>query len=159
MKTKKYVNIVLILLTIFIWGAIGYTYFYKKETSKTNTYAPKMTTNVDFTIRKDTFELIAIKNPFSSTMRVPRKASQTIKKNSRKKTNIPVVVKWPSISYHGYVVQEGSSKKLGILKVNGKITRKKTQDIILNEFKIKNIYEDSIQLTYKNTLKTFQKQK
>ncbi len=121
-----------------------------------------MTANIDFSIRKDTFDLIAVKNPFSNTMRTPKKSSQTkIKKSSKKqqKSRIPIAVKWPTISYHGYVVQEGNSKKLGILKVNGKITRKKIQEVILNEFKIKNIYEDSIQLTYKNTIKTFKKQK
>ncbi|WP_298423829.1 hypothetical protein [uncultured Kordia sp.] len=162
MKTKKYINIGLTLLTIFIWGTIGYTYFYQQEAPKNVAYSPVMTANIDFSIRKDTFDLIAVKNPFSNTMRTPKKSSQTkIKKSSKKqqKSRIPIAVKWPTISYHGYVVQEGNSKKLGILKVNGKITRKKIQEVILNEFKIKNIYEDSIQLTYKNTIKTFKKQK
>jgi hypothetical protein len=160
LKTKKYLNISLILLTIFIWGAIGYTYFYKKETAQIVENVPIMTSPVNFVIKKDTFDLVAIKNPFSNSIKTNKKVSQTSKNNTNKekKAAIPTSVKWPMISYHGYVVQQGSSKKLGILKVNGKVTKKRTQDVILKEFKIKNIYEDSIQLIYKKTLKTFKKQ-
>lgn len=159
MNTKKYLNIGLILLTIFIWGAIMYTYFYSKEVSKNVEFLPKVTTAVNFTIRKDTFDLIAIKNPFSNSIKTTRKVSQKTKKSTKqkKKSIIPETIKWPTISYHGYVVQEGSSKKLGILKVNGKVTKKRSNDLIMNEFEIKNIYEDSIQLLYKKTLKTFKK--
>lgn len=156
MKTKKYLNIGLILLTIFIWGTIGYTYFYTKETPKNNMFTPKVATTLNFTIRKDTFDLTAIKNPFSNRIKTTPKITQSTQKNTRhkKKSSIPVAVKWPEISYHGYVLQQGSLKKLGILKVNGKVTKKRAQEVILNDFKIKNIHEDSIQIIYKNTLKT-----
>lgn len=160
MKTKKYLNIGLILLTIFIWGAIGYTYFYTKETPKNNAFAPNIEATINFTIKKDTFDLTAIKNPFSKSIKTTPKVSQTTQKNTRqkKKSSIPIAVKWPEISYHGYVVQQGNSKKLGILKVNGKVTKKRAHEMILSDFKIKNIYEDSIQIIYKNTLKTIKKQ-
>ena len=119
-----------------------------------------MTSTVNFVIKKDTFDLVVIKNPFSNSIKTSKKVSQTTQKstNQRKKSIIPKTIRWPVISYHGYVVQQGSSKKLGILKVNGKVTKKRTQDVILKEFKIKNIYEDSIQVIYKKTLKTFKKQ-
>lgn len=160
LKTKKYLNIGLILLTLFIWGTIVFTYFYPKETPKNNTFAPNSEATLNFTIKKDTFDLTAIKNPFSNSIKTTPKVSQTTQKssNQKKKAKIPIAVRWPEISYHGYVLQQGSLKKLGIIKVNGKVTKKRAQDVILNEFTIKYIYEDSIQFAYKNTLKTFKKQ-
>lgn len=155
MISKKNINNALILLTLIIWGSIGYTYFVKKKIVSSPKIAQKTSKPTQYTIRKDTFELKDINNPFENVF-VTRKTSQKITqtKIAPKKTPLPVSVKWPSILYHGYIVSKGSNKKLGVINVNGKIMKRREREIILEKFEVKKIYEDSIQLQYNNTLKT-----
>lgn len=155
MISKKNINIVLILLLLIIWGSIGYKYFVKKETVEHRSIVQQKETPLHYTIRKDTFEIKDIKNPFNNVF-IKSKSSRKIGngKTSNKKKSIPVQIKWPSIQYHGYIVSKGNSKKLGVINVNGKIMKKREKEIILEKFKIKKIYEDSIQFECNKVLKT-----
>lgn len=161
MKLKKHINSILILLVLFIWGAIGFKYFYKKETTqKSNESIPSMTV-ANYNIQKDTFQLKDIQNPFSRTMvsvkKTMSKKTHSTQKKYKKKA-IPIKIQWPKVSYHGYVMKNGSSKKLGILKVNGKVMKKRKNELLEDTFTIKNIYEDSIEITHKKTSKIIKKQ-
>ncbi len=159
MFTKKNINIALILLLLIIWGSIGYRYFVKSKTIKNPVVIQQNNIPTQYTIRKDTFELKDIKNPFKSAFIAPKTVQKTnTKKRNQKKKSIPIKIKWPSIQYHGYVLSKGSSKKLGVINVNGKIIRKREKEIILEKIRIKKIYEDSIQFEYNKTLKTIKKQ-
>lgn len=159
MFTKKNINIALILLLLIIWGSIGYRYFVKSKTIKNPVVIQQNNIPTQYTIRKDTFELKDIKNPFKNSFIVPKVTQKKrAKKTTQKKKSIPVKIKWPSIQYHGYVVSKGSNKKLGVINVNGRIIRKREKEIILEKIKIKKIYEDSIQFEYSKTIKTIKKQ-
>jgi len=155
LSSKKNINSVLILLLFIIWGSIGYKYFVKKETLENKIVVQQNETPLHYTIRKDTFELKDIKNPFNNVF-IASKSSQkkSSSKASNKKKPIPVQIKWPSIQYHGYILSKGNNKKLGVINVNGKIMKKREKEIILEKFKIKKIYEDSIQIACNKILKT-----
>ena len=159
MISKKNINIALIVLLLVIWGSIGYRYLVKKKTMQQPVIAQQNSMPTQYTIRKDTFELKNIKNPFQSVFVRPKTVQKlNTKKTTSKRKSISKKVIWPSIQYHGYVVKKGSSKKLGIITVNGKIIRKREKELILETFKIKKIYEDSIQFEHQNSLKTLKKQ-
>jgi hypothetical protein len=158
--TKKHINIALIILVLVIWGSIGYTYFVKDEVVQNTIITASTITPKQYTIHKDTFELKEIKNPFQSVFVSSKKsASKVVSKNTKTpKKIVPTMVKWPDIKYHGYVLSKGSSRKLGVIKINGKIMKKREQDIVLENFKIKRIYEDSIQFIHNKNIKTIKKQ-
>ena len=153
--SKKTINSALILLTLIIWGSIAYTYFVKKKIVSSPKIAQKTNKQVHYTIRKDTFELKDIHNPFKTTfVKHKRPQETTRKKATHKRKSLPVAVKWPHIQYHGYIESKGNHKKLGVINVNGKIMKKRESEIILEKFTIKKIYEDSIQFECNNILKT-----
>ncbi|PTX64087.1 hypothetical protein C8N46_101697 [Kordia periserrulae] len=153
--SKKNINIVLILLVLFIWGSIGYTYFVKKETTQNIMPVTKKNVLTKYTMRKDTFELTNIKNPFKKVLVTPRIVTKkTTEKTVQSQRKVTAKAIWPSITYHGYVLSKGSSRKLGIINVNGKIMKKREKDIILETIKITKIFEDSIQFQFNNSTKT-----
>jgi hypothetical protein len=158
--TKKSINMVLIVFLLVIWGSIGYTYFVKKEVTQNTVITTANNIPTTYTIRKDTFELQEIKNPFKTALVIPKRKTPKTNTNTVRKAQqkqLQKSVQWPNLQYHGYVMSKGSSKKLGVIKVNGKIIKKREQDMILETFKIKRIYEDSIQITYNKTSKIIKK--
>lgn len=163
MKSKKNINIVLIALLCCIWGAIGYKYFFKRTPVQETVTSTENLDSVAYTIEKDTFQLQRIQDPFSGrkVRTVATKLSTTTSKSGNRKNTAKKVVKpiaWPKIIYRGYMFADGNkTKKIAALNVNGKFMKQRVGDIILEQIKIVQIYEDSIKLGMNKEYKIIKK--
>ncbi len=158
---KKYLNIVLGVLLVVIWSSVIYKYFGNKKTetpSVTLNQPPPISFNNQ--IDKDTFNLVIKNDPFKASK--SRFASEGVKKsaskNSKKVSKKPISKKiiWPKITYHGFVKSERNPTKLALIKVNGKLHRKRENETIDNLSVLK-AYSDSIIVSINNNNKTINK--
>ena len=157
---KKYLNMVLIALLIFIWGSVVYKYFVKKavDTADSNNIPVMASTNMDFTVTRDSFELVLNdKDPFGISKRRPNPID--VKKTSHidlSKKLVPKNDTWPKISYYGFVRGQQKSTKLVLIKVNNKLSRKRETENI-EEVSILKAYSDSVIVSYNKEHKTIQR--
>lgn len=156
---KKYLNFVLIILVLVIYGAIFFKHFGKKEAQLNDTpyTVPFSSQMADFTIKRNNFDINSIENdPF----RINGKSYRPSVENSLPKSNTNSKPKklvsnkpWPVITYYGFVKNTLSKTRLALIKVNSKLYRKREKEDIDDLF-IAKVYEDSIQLNMNNEMKT-----
>jgi hypothetical protein len=108
--------------------------------------------------KKDAYHLNLInKNPFQTT--IARKHSKTpLKQPSMPHRAIKPksALLWPKITYYGFVKSNNVDKKRVVLKINDTLYKKKEFDKI-NKLRIVKAFEDSIQIKYQNSTKTFKR--
>ena len=106
---------------------------------------------------KNTFDLKEYtRDPFLG------RANNVIKSNALKNKGLhrikrPVVVaniRWPQLQYLGFVKEEKAKEPLLLLKLNGKLMRKKSSFEFYEGMKILNFYRDSILVKFKEEQKT-----
>lgn len=159
---KKYLNIVLVIVLIFVWGSIIRKYFGNKGSKDNIVEIPTAIGNYNYDDKKskDTFKLkLTNTNPFKTTKRRLKKITTTSnnvpKSNTvKKKESKPVV--WPKMTYHGFVKSNDKTTKLVILKVNDKLYRKREKEKI-DQLLVVKAYEDSLILLNNNESKTIKR--
>ena len=154
---KKYLNSALIVLLIVIWGGIIYKYFGKSKVVAQKRPFINANTPVNHVISKDTFTLkLNNRDPFK-TSKIKRAVSNTTSsKKKSKKTSVSKVVVWPKIQYFGFVKSEANKTKLALVKVNGKLYKKREKDKI-EALTILRAYSDSIIVAFNKNLKTIKR--
>lgn len=155
---KKYLNIALILLVVFIWGKLIYKYT-KNNTQPSIVANQPNIENKLINVEKRTFELNLLqRDPFLNKAYSNNKKPKTTQKKRVNKTVIKSNFRWPKIEYFGYITKSNTSNaKLAILKINGQIKNKKEKTYIDEFIFIKKIYKDSIIIKGNNKLKTIKK--
>lgn len=164
--TKKKINIVLIIIVLGLWGAVGYKtitqYFFSKDiivnTDKTDY---KLNMNL---INKDTFLLGHIsRDPFldkqyqmTNPIAIKQYPQIAILKVSPKTVvSIPKeIINWPSISYHGFIKSNGKNQELILLKIDGKLFRVRKNDIV-QKLTVKEVSNDSIEVIFNQEKRFF----
>lgn len=164
--TKKKINIVLIIIVLGLWGAVGYKtitqYFFSKglilSTDQTDS---KLNLNL---INKDTFMLGHItRDPFldkqyQMTNPIAIKQDQKVSNlNVSPKTVVSKpkeIINWPSISYHGYIKSNGKNQELILLKIDGKLFRVRKNDMV-QQLIIKEVSNDSIGVIFNQQKRFF----
>jgi len=146
--SKKHLNIVLLIGVAFIWGLLIYKALgnsFVSEAEQQN-YVVAMNEELPISIQKDTFELkLYSRDPFIGNIKNTRKFVLKTKKGSAIKKVKPVVVmQWPQLQYLGFVKEEKAKEPLLLLKVNGKLIRKKSSFEFYEGMKILGFYKDSI---------------
>lgn len=159
MMGKKKINIVLIVIVLGLWGTLAYktvVQFFFPEALVVNENISNNEFNLD-EVNKDTFQLKKIaRDPFLNTQ---NKSFDSIFKNDYSKIPIKkikpstIVVRpkeitnWPSIFYYGYIKSKSKDEELVLVKIDGKLHKLRKNDIF-GEIKLKNIYNDSIELDF-----------
>lgn len=156
---KKQLNIVLSTLLLVIWGGVFYKYFIKKSTPQVNVIEPHVTlSNITYNQAKDSFKLASVnKDPFRlSRSYVTKKKPSLPKKIKKPKTIIPL--KWPKVAYYGFVKRDNAKTKLALVKVNGKLYRKREKEFI-DELQLVRATSDSITLALSHQKRTIKRKK
>lgn len=157
---KKYLNIVLIVLLVFIWGSVLYKYFGSKsfDVQTSSDMALISPAKANFSVAKDSFVLILNdKDPFGISKR--RNKPPEISKPSNlglKKKSEPKNVVWPSISYYGFVRGEQKATRLVLIKVNNRVWRKRETEKI-DEVTIVKAFSDSVIVSFNKQHKTIKR--
>ncbi len=160
---KKYLNSVLFILLVIIWGSVIIKYF---GTSKGVLNTPKeMVSNIsgnkNYETVRDTFKLdIQNKDPFKVTKPIENKTpiKTALPKPIQKQVRVdkPVAIHWPSITYHGFVKGDHNTTRLILLKVDNKLYKKREKEMIADLTIIK-AHSDSLLVSFNNQLKTIKK--
>ena len=157
---KKYLNIILLVLLIFIWGAVFIKYFgFNKISPNSTTIGFTSNYSKKYNIFKDTFELkLNELDPFRISGKIIKTPVVNKVEISPKTTVKPIHknVVWPSITYHGFVKSEGETTRLILLKINNKLFKKRENETIADITLIK-AYNDSLIVSLNNTKKIIKK--
>ncbi|KLT68387.1 hypothetical protein AB674_18330 [Flavobacterium sp. ABG] len=167
---KKKINIILIIAVLALWGTVGYRtinrQFSSNEVSLENESQLKNITLNQ--INKDTFELEKInRDPFLNKQfqTTPTVVTRKVISNyiPVKKTTAAVVpkidnsLKWPVLSYHGYIVSKERNEDLVLLKINSKLCRLRL-NVPSNGVLVKKNYKDSIEVYFNSQSRIIKKQ-
>ncbi|GAA3591086.1 hypothetical protein Q4Q39_15790 [Flavivirga amylovorans] len=160
---KKYLNGVLIVLLIIIWGAVVYKYFGKSNASKKNrdNNISNISSQPKYNVTKDTFLLEIInKSPFKASKRIKKPVQATKVKASTQKPILKHIKKvntvWPDISYHGFVKGNHKTTRLVLLKIDKKLYRKRENETV-GDLTLVKAYNDSLIVSFNNIKKTITK--
>jgi len=158
---KKRINIVLIIGVALIWGLLIYRFLGNSFTSQENQKGSVAIAydELPTLIQKDTIELkLYTKDPFLGTLKNTRKlVSKTKKGATIKKIKSVLAVQWPQLQYLGFVKEVKAREPLLLLKVNGKLMRKKSSFEFYEGMKILNFNRDSLLIKFNGTEKTLNK--
>jgi len=157
---KKYLNKILIVVVLAIWGIVIYSYsqkYFKKTPNKTiNRVIDKKKELIAFKHKEFNIFLLE-RDPFLDKKNIisTKHRVKTVKKfESPKIFNI----KWPAIEYFGFVKNDNNnSTKRVILKVDGKVINIKEKSFYEKYFYIQKAYNDSIILRKSKEKRTFKK--
>lgn len=162
--TKKKINIVLILVVLALWGTVGYRALYRKF-SNNEIIFEKQKKNDNATINqinKDTFELKKMnRDPFLNKQFHPAIVipKMIISYNKTvKKVTIPHIIKgdptlrWPSLSYYGYIGSKEKNEDLFLLKIDAKLYKLKLNNPV-NGLIVKKRFKDSIEVYFNSETK------
>jgi len=160
--TKKNINIILIVGVALIWGLLIYKFFggsFVNQEDRQN-YAATINEELPTSIQKDTFDLKEYtRDPFLGRTRkvvggnlVRSNSSVKVKKSKKTAT-----VQWPQLQYLGFVKEEEAKEPLLLLKVNGKLIRKKSSFEFFEGFKVLKFYKDSLLMRCNGEEKTIKK--
>jgi hypothetical protein len=146
---RKHLNILLLICVAFIWGLVIYKALGKTFGAdiKQHDYTVESNKILPKSVQKDTFKLKPYKrDPF---LGIIRKGNIPIS-NDQKSTKITPVVKvqWPHFQYLGFVMGETAKEPLLLLKVNGKLLRKKSSFEFYEGMKVLRFYKDSLLLKF-----------
>ena len=158
---KRYINGILIVFLIAIWGSVIYKYFVKKTMvlPDDNAYG-NVNPTVHHTIAKDTFTLVLNdRDPFKVSRRSMRvnkplqskKVATAAKRNKSIKSSV-----WPRIEYYGFVKSTQNQTKMALIKVNGRLHRKREKETV-DELRILKAYGDSITVSFNEDEKTIKR--
>ncbi len=161
---KKYLNIALFVLLIIIWGATFYKYF-----GRSSEKIPAITNDNVFSKLqpelqevKETYQLNIVNEdpfktskPFYSTSIV--KPTKGNKKKVVSKSKANTSIKWPTITYYGFVKGDRQNTRLVLLKIDNRIYRKRELETV-KELKILKAYNDSLVISLNNNKKTIKRQ-
>lgn len=152
---KKYLNIILIVIVVGIWGKLIYNYT-KRFTKPTIVTIKKNELKNIVAIKKNSFDLLNLqRDPFLNKMAYKKNTSKKIKKYNTKPKNSKHF-NWPRIKYIGYLSSKSSSK-LAILEINGTIKNCKESTLLNENIYIRKIYRDSIKLEANSQIKIVKK--
>ncbi|NQY30182.1 MAG: hypothetical protein HRT69_12020 [Flavobacteriaceae bacterium] len=159
--SKKHLNIVLLVGVVSIWGLLIYKAFgnsFTNEDEQQN-YAVVINKELPVSIQKDTVKLKSYsRDPFLGNLKNRRVGISKTKKGSVIQKVRPVVtIQWPQLRYLGFVKEATAKEPLLLLKVNGKLMRKKFSFEFYEGMKILNFYRDSILVKFKEEQKTIKK--
>lgn len=154
-SSKKAINLGLICLVIALWGTVLYKYINRFFISEGNfvsqtEYYSDLSSKI---VKKDTFKLLKLKrDPFLNKNFVSQKNIVQPQKEFNKPRKLSVsnsnsVVDFPSIKYYGYIKSKSKNEELVLLKINNRLERVKVNSSI-NGLVVKNIYKDSIEISY-----------
>jgi hypothetical protein len=165
MKNKKLIY-VLFPLVILIWGFIFYRILSHSGNDQFEQVTKKTINVRSSTNKEDTISLsVNYRDPFlgSELAITYSKSENVIKSSLSNKTNIQqthilmsIPIDFPEIRYFGFITNQKDKKKLGLIRVNNK-------DILMKEgefsegFKVVKIFDDSINICYKNNFKVYKK--
>jgi hypothetical protein len=156
---KKKINIILIIVVLSLWGTVGYRALNRQFTDN-EVILEKQSTPDNATINqvnKDTFKLEKInRDPFlnkqfQTAVALPKTVISHYK--AVKKTVIPIIPKgdpnlrWPSLSYHGYIASKERNEDLVLLTIDSKLRKLKLNDPV-NGLMVKKRYKDSIEVYF-----------
>lgn len=172
MQNKK-LKYVLLPLALILWGFIFYKiYSYVTNTPDNIQSSGKNIKEQTINNVNDTFEIVAdYRDPFLGNQYLFDRGDEeaqnynSIEKNSKDiqkkevKEEVKTVVKtanWPKISYLGVIVNQKSSRKTVLIKVNNKEYMFRETDKIENVL-LKTIYVDSVILSFNEEIKMIEK--
>lgn len=166
MIKKKNINIILIFLVLFLWGTVAYKSLHQFFFSDNNVESPNTFNNkITFSqINKDTFNLeILNRDPFLNKELEQVKVitvNSTIKKSIaiNKPKNIKVIelLKWPTLSYYGYLKSKEKTEELILVKIDNQLYKLRKNNTI-NGLVINKVYNDSIEVTFNKIKKIIYK--
>ena len=153
---KKVLTYILVIAIMIIWGNGIYMLMNRiHNQNNTNTgignfVPPELPKSL-----MDTFHIKAdYRDPFlggTKKVSVPTNTATIIKP-----VPIPVVIKWPTITYFGMIKNQKSNKQLVIVTIDGQSHNMKTGSIV-SEVTLNKIYKDSIEVTYQKNKKIIKK--
>lgn len=159
--SKKRTNIILLLGVVLIWGLLIYKFFGNSFINQKNQqdFVSVVYDELPISIEKDTVELRSyVRDPFLGNIKNTRKLVSKTKRGANvKKTKPIVVVQWPQLEYLGFVKEEKAKEPLLLLRVNGKLIRRKSSFEFYEGMKILNFYRDSLLVVFNGTEKTLSK--
>lgn len=110
-------------------------------------------------VTTQTYELnLNGRNPFKVSTKATEKRPQKKipQRNKKNPSSVIKQVRWPSVKYFGFVKSERSANKLVVLKVNGRLYRKRVSESI-QDITISKAYNDSIIVVFEGETKTIKK--
>lgn len=168
MKSKKF-RYLLVLLVIIVWSLIFYRIYNYVDDQKD--FIPDYSEQKlpqDKLSMNDTFSIIAnYRDPFLETGNYSERSINTVIQNN---INNPIKIqnnnvsannaslRWPSIVFGGIVVNKGSNKTVGLIKLNQIQYIVQVKQIIEN-IEVLKIYNDSIIVQLSSEIKTIKKSK
>ena len=157
MKNKKF-SYVLIPVVALVWGLIIYkvyqSWFAEAEFAVVENSAPPPSKSP--VLQKTTIELIAdYRDPFLGKSYNPQPKPKIAKAPKPvKKKEVKPPQPWPEISFQGIIKNTQSGAKLGLLKIDGKSTICREEQVI-NEITVQQIFSDSILLSFHKEKRAF----
>lgn len=166
---KKKINIILIIVVLALWGTVGFRAINRQFPDNDNTPEKQnQSENVTINqINKDTFQLEKIsRDPFLNTqfqtvVTTPRKIVSTYR--PAKKIVVPTapkidpMLRWPMLSYYGYIASQERNEDLVLLKIDSKLCRLKLNNPV-NGVIVKKRYKDSIEVFFNSQTRIIRKQ-
>lgn len=159
---KKYLNLVLVLSIVFIWGYIIQKVFITVEPDEPGQFKTKkkdLDLSTDSVIK---YELLAnYPDPFRvknyrrkkvNHQNISRKPNRVPRQTTKKVLARKVL--WPSIQYKGRIKNHSTQENIAVLKLNGQGYRLAEKEII-NEVEVSNVWKDSVLVVYQGEQKTF----
>jgi len=153
--TKKNLNIILIVGVALIWGLLIYKFLGNSFVSQDDqqNYAATIYEELPVSIQKDTFDLKEYtRDPFLGRVNNVAK-SNFVRNNSSVKVNKfkkAATLQWPKLQYMGFIKETTAKEPLLLLKVNGRLIRKKISFEFFEGMKILEFYPDSLLVSYNN---------
>ena len=158
---KKNISYVLFPVVILIWGYVAYLIFYPKpEEISSVVYTSEKIQKI--ALQKDSFKLqLNYPDPFLANQVQNRKIKEENKQDQKEpvkpKQVAKPVVKWPSVSYKGMVKNQSSEKQeIALIAIENKEQLIRVGDIY-SEIELVFLDKDSIQLQFKEVIKTFER--
>lgn len=158
--SKKKLNIFLVILLIAVWVVLLKKIFFTKTAPAAFSISNKYTNKIEYSqFSKDTFELdlsLIKRDPFLNNRF--REKQVSIKKHYKAKRKTSAKVSWPQIQYVGFVKSEANKSPLVLLRIGKRLVRLRMGKGVDN-FLVKKIYKDSVQIKYKGEVRSFNKNK
>lgn len=168
MIKKKYINGILIVFLLVIWGSVGYKYFSNQSFSREIPIGEKKTRllvkkemNIGGISYPDFF--YNGNNPFLRNSYMYKSDTlidtfNLVVANANNTVENKEPINWPDIEYYGFVKSEQSKSPLAVLTVNGVIFKGRIKESF-NEIIIKKIYNDSLCVKYLNNERIINKKR
>jgi len=164
---KKTLSIVLGIVVLFVWYKVIASFFGDNSTDQV--FQPqKSYDDIDFSalVFNDSIPQphLNYRDPFLGSVNYDRKsnnARRTKKRipsgNESSKGNSENKLKWPKISYHGFVKVHGNNSSMILLKINNQLVQISEGDHYESTLHVQKAYRDSILLEMNGDKKVFHK--